>query len=171
MTDTSKEILAEMNTSKGVIHLRLYPQQAPVTVASFVNLAKRGFYNGLSFHRVIDNFMIQGGCPLGSGTGGPGYQFEDECSPELRHDAPGKLSMANAGPGTNGSQFFITHIETSWLDGKHTVFGSVISADDQTVVNAIADGDDIISVTVTGGDDLLEQQADRVAEWNQKLDS
>ena len=171
MTDTSKEILAEMNTSKGVIHLRLYPQQAPETVASFVNLAKRGFYNGLSFHRVIDNFMIQGGCPLGSGTGGPGYQFEDECSPELRHDAPGKLSMANAGPGTNGSQFFITHIETSWLDGKHTVFGSVISADDQTVVNAIADGDDIISVTVTGGDDLLEQQADRVAEWNQKLDS
>jgi peptidyl-prolyl cis-trans isomerase B (cyclophilin B) len=171
MTDTSKEILAEMNTSKGVIHLRLYPQQAPVTVANFVNLAKRGFYNGLSFHRVIDNFMIQGGCPQGSGTGGPGYKFEDECSPELRHDAPGKLSMANAGPGTNGSQFFITHIETSWLDGKHTVFGSVISADDQVVVNAIADGDDIISVTITGGDDLLEQQSDRVAAWNEKLDS
>ena len=155
MTDTSKEILAEMNTSKGVIHLRLYPQQAPVTVASFVNLAKRGFYNGLSFHRVIDNFMVQGGCPQGSGTGGPGYKFEDECSPELTHDAPGKLSMANAGPGTNGSQFFITHIETSWLDGKHTVFGSVVNADDQAVVNAIADGDDIISVTITGGDDLL----------------
>ena len=171
MTDTSKEILAEMNTSKGVIHLRLYPQQAPVTVASFVNLAKRGFYNGLSFHRVIDNFMVQGGCPQGSGTGGPGYKFEDECSPELRHDAPGKLSMANAGPGTNGSQFFITHIETSWLDGKHTVFGSVINADDQAVVNAIADGDDIISVTITGGDDLLEQQSDRVAAWNKKLDS
>ena len=171
MTDTSKEILAEMNTSKGVIHLRLYPQQAPVTVANFVNLAKRGFYNGLSFHRVIDNFMIQGGCPQGSGTGGPGYKFEDECSPELRHDAPGKLSMANAGPGTNGSQFFITHIETSWLDGKHTVFGSVISADDQVVVNAIADGDDIISLTITGGDDLLEQQSDRIAAWNEKLDS
>jgi peptidyl-prolyl cis-trans isomerase B (cyclophilin B) len=171
MTDTSKEILAEMNTSKGVIHLRLYPQQAPVTVASFVNLAKRGFYNGLSFHRVIDNFMVQGGCPQGSGTGGPGYKFEDECSPELRHDAPGKLSMANAGPGTNGSQFFITHIETSWLDGKHTVFGSVVNADDQAVVNAIADGDDIISVTITGGDDLLKQQSDRVAAWNKKLDS
>ena len=170
MSDSSNEILAEMNTSKGVIHLRLFPQQAPVTVASFVNLAKRGFYDGLSFHRVIDNFMIQGGCPLGSGTGGPGYKFEDECHPELRHDAPGKLSMANAGPGTNGSQFFITHIETSWLDGKHTVFGSVISDEDQVVVNAIADGDDIVSVTITGGDDLLEQQSDRVSDWNAKLD-
>ena len=171
MTDTSNEILAEMNTSKGVIHLRLYPQQAPVTVANFVNLAKRGFYDGLSFHRVIDNFMIQGGCPLGSGTGGPGYKFEDECSPELRHDAPGKLSMANAGPATNGSQFFITHTETPWLDGKHTVFGSVISPEDQAVVDDIAGGDDIISVTITGGDDLLEQQSERVSEWNAKLDS
>lgn len=170
MTDTSNEVMAEMNTSKGVINIRLYPQQAPVTVANFVNLAKRGFYNDLSFHRVIDNFMIQGGCPLGSGTGGPGYKFEDECTPELRHNAPGKLSMANAGPGTNGSQFFITHVETPWLDGKHTVFGSVVSADDQVVVNAIADGDDIISVTISGGDDLLEQQAERVSEWNAKLD-
>jgi len=169
MTDTSNEILAEMNTNKGVIHIRLYPQQAPVTVANFINLAKRGFYDGLSFHRVIDNFMIQGGCPLGSGTGGPGYNFEDECSPELRHDAPGKLSMANAGPGTNGSQFFITHTETPWLDGKHTVFGSVISAEDQAVVNAIAGEDDIISVTISGGDDLLGQQAGRVSEWNAKL--
>jgi peptidyl-prolyl cis-trans isomerase B (cyclophilin B) len=171
MTDTSNEILAEMNTSKGVIHLRLYPQQAPVTVANFVNLAKRGFYDNLSFHRVIDNFMIQGGCPQGSGTGGPGYRFEDECSHELGHDGPGKLSMANAGPGTNGSQFFITHVETPWLDGKHTVFGSVVSSDDQAVVNAIAGGDDLISVTVSGGEGLLEQQAGRVSEWNAKLDS
>ena len=170
MTDMTKEILAEMNTSKGVIHLRLYPQQAPVTVANFVNLAKRGFYDGLSFHRVIDNFMIQGGCPLGTGTGGPGYRFEDECTPERRHDAPGKLSMANAGPGTNGSQFFITHVETPWLDGKHTVFGSVVSAGDQDVVNAVAGGDEIISVTVSGGDELLAQQAKRVSEWNAKLD-
>ena len=170
MTDTSNEILAEMNTSKGVIHLRLYPQQAPVTVANFVNLARRGFYDGLNFHRVIDNFMIQGGCPLGTGTGGPGYRFEDECTPELSHDEPGKLSMANAGPATNGSQFFITHVETPWLDGKHTVFGSVIDDEDQAVVNAIAGGDSIISVTVTGGDELLVQQADRVAEWNAKLD-
>ena len=169
MTDTPNEILVEMNTSKGVINLRLYPQQAPVTVANFVNLAKHGFYDGLSFHRVIDNFMIQGGCPLGSGTGGPGYKFEDECTPELRHDSPGKLSMANAGPETNGSQFFITHVETPWLDGKHTVFGSVISEDDQAVVNAVADGDDLISVSITGGDDLLEQQAERVSEWNAKL--
>ncbi len=169
MTDTANEILAEMNTSKGVINIRLYPQQAPVTVANFVNLAKRGFYDGLSFHRVIDNFMIQGGCPLGSGTGGPGYKFEDECTPELGHDAPGKLSMANAGPGTNGSQFFITHVETPWLDGKHTVFGSVVSEDDQVVVNAIAGGDDLISVSITGGDDLLAQQAKRVSDWNAKL--
>jgi len=169
MTDTSNEILAEMNTSKGVINIRLYPQQAPVTVANFVNLAKRGFYDGLSFHRVIDNFMIQGGCPLGSGTGGPGYKFEDECTPELSHDAPGKLSMANAGPGTNGSQFFITHVETPWLDGKHTVFGSVVSEDDQAVVNAVADGDDIISVSIIGGDDLLVQQAERVSDWNARL--
>jgi peptidyl-prolyl cis-trans isomerase B (cyclophilin B) len=169
MTETSNEILAEMNTSKGVIRLRLYPQHAPVTVANFVNLAKRGFYDGLNFHRVINDFMIQGGCPLGSGTGGPGYRFEDECTAELRHDTPGKLSMANAGPGTNGSQFFITHVETPWLDGKHTVFGSVVSAEDQAVVNAITGGDDMISVTIDGGDDLLEQQASRVSEWNAKL--
>ena len=169
MTDSSNEILAEMNTSKGTIHIRLYPQHAPVTVANFVNLARRGFYDGLSFHRVIDNFMIQGGCPLGSGTGGPGYRFEDECTPELRHDNAGKLSMANAGPGTNGSQFFITHVETPWLDGKHTVFGSVVSSDDQAVVNAIAGGDDLVSVTISGGDDLLVQQAGRVSEWNTAL--
>ena len=170
MTDSSNEILAEVNTSKGVINLRLYPQHAPVTVANFVNLARRGFYDNLSFHRVIDNFMIQGGCPLGSGTGGPGYRFEDECSAELRHDGPGKLSMANAGPGTNGSQFFITHVETPWLDGKHTVFGSVVSSEDQAVVNSIAGGDAIESITITGGDELLTQQAERVSDWNAKLD-
>src|SRR5210317_698158 len=103
MTDSSNEILAEMNTNKGVIHLRLYPQQAPITVANFVNLAKRGFYDGLKFHRVIDDFMVQGACPLGTGTGGPGYKFQDEFVPELNHSKPGILSMANAGPGTNGS--------------------------------------------------------------------
>jgi peptidyl-prolyl cis-trans isomerase B (cyclophilin B) len=169
MTHSSNEILAEVNTSKGVINLRLYPEHAPVTVANFVNLARRGFYDNLNFHRVIDNFMIQGGCPLGSGTGGPGYRFEDECSSELRHDGPGKLSMANAGPNTNGSQFFITHVETPWLDGKHTVFGSVVSSDDQAVVNAISGGDAINSITISGGDELLEQQAGRVAEWNAQL--
>ena len=169
MTNSANEILAEMDTSKGVIHLRLYPEQAPVTVASFVNLAKRGFYDGLNFHRVIDNFMIQGGCPQGTGTGGPGYKFEDECCAELRHDAPGKLSMANAGPGTNGSQFFITHVDTSWLDGKHTVFGSVVSEADMDVVNAIKGEDALNSVKITGGDELLAKHADRVAEWNAAL--
>jgi len=169
MSENTNEILAEMNTSKGVIHLRLYPEQAPVTVASFVNLAKRGFYDGLNFHRVIDNFMVQGGCPQGTGTGGPGYRFEDECSPELRHNKPGILSMANAGPGTNGSQFFITHVETPWLDGKHTVFGSVISDEDQKVIDAIVGEDDLNSVTITGGDELLEKYADRIVDWNAAL--
>lgn len=169
MSENTNEILAEMDTSKGIIHLRLNPEQAPVTVASFVNLAKRGFYDGLNFHRVIDNFMIQGGCPQGTGTGGPGYRFEDECSAGLRHDGPGKLSMANAGPGTNGSQFFITHVATPHLDGKHTVFGCVISDEDQKVVNAIAGKDTLNSVTITGGDELLEKYADRVAEWNAAL--
>jgi peptidyl-prolyl cis-trans isomerase B (cyclophilin B) len=170
MSAESGPIRAEMNTSKGVIHLELYADQAPVTVSNFVNLAKRGYYDGLSFHRVIPNFMIQGGCPQGSGTGGPGYQFEDECHADCRHDRPGMLSMANAGPSTNGSQFFITHVETPWLDGRHTVFGSVVSAADQAVVDAIAQGDSIESVTVSGGDDLLEAQSERVSAWNQVLD-
>ena len=169
MSDKQNAILAEMKTGKGVIRLHLFPEHAPVTVANFVNLAKRGFYDGLNFHRVIDNFMIQGGCPIGSGTGGPGYRFEDECTPALKHDGPGKLSMANAGPSTNGSQFFITHVETPWLDGKHTVFGCVVADEDQAVVDAIAGGDALISVTVEGGDELLEAQSDRVAEWNRVL--
>ena len=114
-------ITASIETSKGTINLTLTPDQTPVTVASFANLARRGFYDGLTFHRVIPDFMIQGGCPEGSGTGGPGYRFEDECTPELKHDGPGVLSMANAGPGTNGSQFFITTTETPHLDGKHVV--------------------------------------------------
>ena len=161
---------AVIETSKGTIHLDLFAEQAPITVANFVNLARRGYYDGLSFHRVIDDFMIQGGCPRGTGTGGPGYQFEDEFVPELRHDAPGKLSMANAGPGTNGSQFFITHVPTPWLDDNHTVFGAVVSEADQTVVNAIVQGDKIERVTIEGDTDaLLASQADRVAEWNAKL--
>jgi peptidyl-prolyl cis-trans isomerase B (cyclophilin B) len=159
------------DTNRGPIHLRLYEDKAPVTVASFVNLARRGYYDGLSFHRVINDFMIQGGCPLGTGTGGPGYKFEDEFHPSLRHDKPGVLSMANAGPRTNGSQFFITHGPTPWLDGKHSVFGEVVGGDDQKVVDAIRQGDTIEKVTVEGDvDALLAAQADRVKEWNEKLD-
>jgi len=161
-------ITAAMATSKGTINITLYPDQTPVTVASFVNLATNNFYDGLNFHRVIPNFMIQGGCPLGSGTGGPGYRFEDEFDPSLKHDAAGKLSMANAGPGTNGSQFFITHGPTPHLDGAHSVFGSVDSEADQEIVDSIAQGDTIVTVTIDGDvDALLEAHAERVAEWNQ----
>ncbi|SFS04112.1 peptidyl-prolyl cis-trans isomerase B (cyclophilin B) [Dyella sp. OK004] len=160
-----------LNTTKGPIHLRLHDDKVPVTVASFVNLARRGYYDGLSFHRVINDFMIQGGCPEGSGRGGPGYKFEDEFNPSLRHDKPGVLSMANAGPRTNGSQFFITHGATPWLDGKHSVFGEVLSEGDLAVVNAIHQGDVIEKVVVEGDvDALLAAQVDRVKEWNTVLD-
>lgn len=166
------EINATFNTSRGPIRLRLFPEQAPVTVANFVNLARRGYYDGLSFHRVIADFMIQGGCPQGTGTGGPGYKFEDECRPDLRHDKPGVLSMANAGPGTNGSQFFITHGATPWLDGKHTVFGVVLGDEDQAVVDAVRQGDRIESLTIEGDvEPLLAAQAGRVSEWNARLDA
>ena len=111
---------AEIVTEKGTISVDLFSEQTPITVANFVNLASRGFYDNLNFHRVIQDFMIQGGCPSGNGMGGPGYRFADEFLPELRHDSPGKLSMANAGPGTNGSQFFITHVPTPHLDDAHT---------------------------------------------------
>ena len=163
-------VTACMETSKGPINLELFADQAPLTVASFVNLANRGYYDGLTFHRVIADFMIQGGCPQGSGTGGPGYQFEDECTPDLRHDVPGVLSMANAGPGTNGSQFFITHIPTDWLDGKHTVFGKVQGQADQDVVNAVEGGDSIKSVVITGDvSGLLDSQAARLDAFNETL--
>ena len=169
MNTTAQDVSAVIHTNKGDIKLRLFAAKAPITVANFVNLAKRGFYDGLTFHRVIPDFMIQGGCPHGTGTGGPGYRFEDECTPELRHDAPGKLSMANAGPGTNGSQFFITHVETPWLDGRHTVFGEVIDSEDQQVVNAIGVGDVIESIDLEGEEGVLEDQADRVNGWNRVL--
>ena len=171
MSESATEVGAVLRTSKGEIKLRLFGDKAPVTVANFVNLAKRGFYDGLTFHRVIPEFMIQGGCPLGSGTGGPGYRFEDEFDPELRHSEPGKLSMANAGPGTNGSQFFITHVPTPWLDDAHTIFGTVEGQADQDVVNAIAGGDTIESVSIEGdASALLESQAARIEEWNKALD-
>ena len=160
---------AVIHTNKGDINLRLFADKTPVTVANFVNLAQRGYYDGLTFHRVIPQFMILGGCPNGTGAGGPGYRFEDECRPDLKHDAPGKLSMANAGPGTNGSQFFITHVETPWLDGRHTVFGEVLGAADQAVVDAIAGGDTIESIEIEGGEAVLAAQADRVRSWNEVL--
>ena len=165
-------LTATFQTSKGPIHVRLFDDKAPLTVANFVNLVQRGFYDGLNFHRVIADFMIQGGCPQGTGTGGPGYKFEDECRADLKHDAPGKLSMANAGPRTNGSQFFITHVATPWLDGKHTVFGEVVADDDQKVVNAIKQGDTIEKITIEGDTTaLLAAQADRLKQWNATLDA
>ncbi|KGQ19471.1 Peptidyl-prolyl cis-trans isomerase [Lysobacter dokdonensis DS-58] len=160
-------LVAVFDTSRGPIRVALAPDKAPLTVANFVNLAKRGFYDGLSFHRVIADFMVQGGCPEGSGRGGPGYRFEDETSNGLRHDR-GVLSMANAGPNTNGSQFFITHVPTPWLDGKHTVFGKVTEGLD--VVDAVKQGDTINSIRIEGdADAVLAAKADRVAEWNKIL--
>ena len=160
---------ATFDTDRGPIKVELKPEQAPLTVASFVNLARRGFYDGLRFHRVIDDFMIQGGCPQGTGTGGPGYKFEDEARNGLGHER-GVLSMANAGPNTNGSQFFITHVATPWLDGKHTVFGKVV--DGMDAVDAVRQGDKIKSVTVEGdADAAVAAKADRVADWNKALDA
>lgn len=165
------QLKAIMQTNKGVININLFADQTPVTVASFANLAARGYYDGLTFHRVIDNFMIQGGCPDGTGMGGPGYQFEDEFSKDLRHNKAGILSMANAGPRTNGSQFFITHGPTPHLDGKHTVFGEVVSAEDQKVVNAIRKGDVIEKLTIEGDTSgLMQQLGEQVTRWNQVID-
>ncbi len=166
------QLKAIMQTSKGTININLFADQTPVTCASFVNLIQRGYYDGLNFHRVIANFMIQGGCPDGTGMGGPGYRFQDECTRELAHDRAGILSMANAGSGTNGSQFFITHGATPHLNGKHTVFGVVASADDQKVVDSIARGDVIEKVSIEGdASELLASQAALVAKWNEVLDS
>lgn len=139
-----------IHTNKGDINLVLFGIKTPKTVTNFLELAKAGYYDGLTFHRVIPNFMVQGGCPLGRGTGGPGYNFTDEFDPSLRHDTPGILSMANAGPNTNGSQFFITHVATPWLDDKHSVFGKVISDADQETVNDIRNGDEILSIEIKG---------------------
>ena len=150
-------IYAKFNTSKGAILINLEFEKTPGTVGNFVALAEGNlenaakpqgtpYYNGLKFHRVISDFMIQGGCPQGTGTGNPGYQFDDEFHPDLKHDKPGILSMANAGPGTNGSQFFITHVETPWLDNKHTVFGQVVEGQD--VVDVVQQGDTIESLEI-----------------------
>ena len=157
-SDLSDGLYADLETSKGNIILELYYEQAPTTVSNFVALAEgnhpvvddqhegKRYYDGLKFHRVIENFMIQGGDPTGTGSGGPGYQFDDEFNEELKHDGPGILSMANAGPGTNGSQFFITHVETPWLDGKHSIFGKVNSGQD--VVDKVEQNDIIKKVKI-----------------------
>lgn len=136
-----------IETNKGTIQAELFAEKVPKTVENFEKLAGQGFYNGLKFHRVIEDFMIQTGCPQGTGTGGPGYKFADEFHPTLKHSGPGVLSMANSGPNTNGSQFFITHVPTPWLDGKHSVFGKVIAGQD--VVDAIRQGDVMKTVTVS----------------------
>jgi peptidyl-prolyl cis-trans isomerase B (cyclophilin B) len=160
-------LIATFDTDRGTVRAELFPEKAPLTVANFVNLAKRGFYDGLKFHRVIPDFMVQGGCPQGTGTGGPGYKFEDETTNGVRHER-GVLSMANAGPNTNGSQFFITHVATPWLDGKHTVFGKVTEGMD--VVDKVTQGDTIKSVKIEGdADAALAAKADRVSEWNKIL--
>jgi peptidyl-prolyl cis-trans isomerase B (cyclophilin B) len=160
-------LIAHFDTDRGPIRIELYPDKAPLTVANFVNLAQRGFYNGLNFHRVINDFMVQGGCPQGTGTGGPGYKFEDEANNGVGHER-GVLSMANAGPNTNGSQFFITHVATPWLNGKHTVFGKVVEGMD--VVDSIKQGDQIKSLKIEGdAAAVLAAKADRVADWNRIL--
>lgn len=144
--DTSKTYTATFETSRGQIVCELYAQDAPKTVNNFVFLANEQFYDGTVFHRVIADFMIQGGDPTGTGRGGPGYRFEDEVRSNPNRHQVGSLSMANAGPNTNGSQFFITHIVTDWLDGKHTVFGKVLQGQD--VVNAVQQGDKLLSVKI-----------------------
>ena len=164
----SNELAAVIKTDKGDIHVTLFPAEAPLTVANFVNLAQRGYYDGLKFHRVMANFMIQGGDPNGNGTGGPGYRFADEFSPSLRHNSAGILSMANSGPGTNGSQFFITHGPTPHLDDLHSIFGKVSSGQD--VVDAVAQ-DDVMTIVIEGDTaSLLAAQKEHLDEWNRILD-
>nr|ABZ06431.1 putative cyclophilin type peptidyl-prolyl cis-trans isomerase [uncultured marine microorganism HF4000_009L19] len=162
------DLTAVITTPKGDIRVTLFPAEAPVTVANFVNLAQRGYYDGLKFHRVMANFMIQGGDPNGNGTGGPGYRFADEFSPSLRHNSAGILSMANSGPGTNGSQFFITHGPTPHLDDLHSIFGKVSSGQD--VVDAVAQ-DDVMTIVIEGDTaSLLAAQKEHLDEWNRILD-
>ena len=163
------DIRITLHTDKGDIDGTIFASKVPVTSANFLNLAKRGYYDGVSFHRVISNFMIQGGDPTGTGRGGPGYRFADEIDPSLKHSKAGLFSMANAGPNTNGSQFFITHLPTPHLDGKHAVFGEVTKGQD--VVNQIKQGDKIKSITFhDDASALFEAQKDNVEHWNSILD-
>ena len=169
-TASLPDIRAVLHTDRGDVDLTLFPAKAPVTVASFLNLAKRGFYNGLTFHRVIPAFMAQGGDPTGTGAGNPGYRFEDEFSPALRFDKAGLLAMANSGPGTNGSQFFITHVPTGHLNDKHTIFGRVTKGQGE-VVMSLKNGDHIKGIDVLDPTDaLFAAEKPRLDEWNGVLD-
>lgn len=162
---------AIIKTDKGDINITLKPEVAPITVTNFVNLAKRGYYNGLKFHRVIEEFMVQGGDPTGTGMGGPGYNFKDEFVDGVVFDKPGYLAMANAGPNTNGSQFFITHVPTEWLNYKHSIFGEVVSEADQKVVDTIAQGDLMNEVVIEGDvEEFLEAVKEVVNQFNEALD-
>ena len=162
---------ATIKTTKGSINIDLFHKKAKMTVTNFANLSRRGFYNNLTFHRVIDDFMIQGGCPIGTGTGDAGYKFKDEFHNDLKHDKPGVLSMANSGPNTNGSQFFITHVATPWLDKKHTVFGEVSDEDSLNVVNKIQQNDLIESIEISGKLDEDAETQEALQEWNKVIDS
>ena len=162
---------AIIKTNKGDIKLDLYADKAKLTVSNFANLSKRGFYSKLTFHRVINDFMIQGGCPIGTGTGDPGYKFNDEFSSDLKHDKAGVLSMANSGPNTNGSQFFITHLETPWLDNKHTVFGQVSNQASLDVVNSISQDDLIEKIEISGEMNSDSEIDENLKDWNQILDT
>lgn len=164
-------LIVTIKTNKGDINLKLMPEVAPATVTNFVNLAKRGYYNGIKFHRVIEDFMIQGGDPTGTGAGGPGYNFRDEFIQGVEFTKPGILAMANAGPNTNGSQFFITHVPTEWLNYKHSIFGEVVSSEDQDIVNKITQGDVMNEVIVSGDvEEFLVEVDSIVTEFNKALE-
>ncbi len=159
-----------VKTSRGTIEATIFASKVPMTAANFLNLAQRGYYNGITFHRVIPNFMIQGGDPTGTGSGGPGYKFADEIDRSLKHSKPGIFSMANAGPATNGSQFFITHVPCPHLDGKHAVFGEVTKGQD--IVNSVAQGDKIAGIEILDPvDDLFAAQKANLDKWNALIKS
>ena len=159
-----------IKTNRGDVKLDLFQDKAKLTVANFVNLSNKGYYNKLTFHRVIEDFMIQGGCPIGTGTGGPGYSFQDEFHNDLKHDQPGIISMANSGPNSNGSQFFITHLPTPWLDNKHSVFGKVSDEKSQAVVNSIAQDDIIETIIIEDNIVFDEDVQESVNSWNDIID-
>ena len=161
---------ATITTTRGDIKLDLFYDKAKLTVANFINLSKKGFYNNLTFHRVIEDFMIQGGCPIGTGTGDPGYKFKDEFHTDLKHDQPGILSMANSGPNSNGSQFFITHVPTPWLDKKHSIFGMISDSDSKEVVDSIRQNDVIEAIEIDGEIKFDQDVQKSIDGWNEIID-